>query len=40
VYPEFKDQVNIFSISIDPTDTKEVMQKLANDKGLTYPMSA
>jgi peroxiredoxin len=40
VYPDFKDQVNIISISIDATDTKEVIQKLADDKWLTYPMTA
>lgn len=38
VYPEYKDKVNFLSISIDPTDTAEVMSKLAEDKGLTYPI--
>lgn len=38
VYPEYKDRVNFISISIDPTDTTEVMSKLAEDKGLNYPL--
>jgi len=39
VYPEFKDSVNIFSVSIDASDTVEVMKNLAQKKNLTYPMT-
>lgn len=37
VYPDYKDELNLISISIDPTDTKEVMRKLAEKEGFTYP---
>lgn len=40
VYPEYKDKVNIVAISIDPTDDKEVMTKLAKEKGLNFPVVA
>jgi len=37
VYPEYKDKLNLIAIGIDPTDTKEVMTKLAEEKNFTYP---
>lgn len=39
LYPEYKDDVNFISISIDPTDTEEVISTLAQEEGLTYPMT-
>ena len=36
VYKTYKDRVNFVSISIDPTDTAEVLTKLANKHGLVY----
>lgn len=38
VYPEYKDRVNFVAISIDPTDDKEVMTKLAKEKNLDFPL--
>jgi peroxiredoxin len=38
VYPEYKDKVNFVAISIDPTDDKEVMTKLAEEKDLNFPL--
>lgn len=38
VYPEYKDKVNFVAISIDPTDNKEVMTKLAKEKNLDFPL--
>ena len=40
VYKTYKDRVNFISISIDPTDTNEVLTKLANKHGLVYPSVA
>ena len=37
VYPEYKDKLNLIAIGIDPTDTKEVMTKLAEEENFTYP---
>lgn len=37
MYQEYGDQVNIVSISIDPTDTADVLTELAQEEGLTYP---
>jgi len=37
LYPEYEDRLTIVSISIDPTDDLEVMTKLANDRGFTFP---
>lgn len=37
VYPEYKDKLNMVAISIDPSDTKEVMEKLAAEENFTYP---
>ncbi len=38
VYPEYKDRVNFVAISIDPTDDKKVMTKLAEEKNLDFPL--
>lgn len=38
VYKTYKDRVNFISISIDPTDTNEVLEKLATKHNLIYPM--
>lgn len=38
VYPEYKDKVNFVAISIDPTDDKEVMSKLAEENNLNFPI--
>jgi peroxiredoxin len=40
VYKTYKDRVNFLSISIDPTDTNEVLKNLANKHGLVYPSVA
>lgn len=37
LYPEYKDDLNFVSISIDPTDTKEVISNLVEEEGITYP---
>lgn len=37
-YQTHGDQVNFLSISIDPTDTAEVLEPLAEENNLTYPM--
>ncbi|HKK46406.1 MAG TPA: TlpA disulfide reductase family protein [Balneolaceae bacterium] len=39
VYPDYKDQLNFIAIGIDPTDTREVMTKLAKEKGFTFPLT-
>lgn len=38
VYPDYEDRVNFVAISIDPTDEKEVMTKLAKEKNLDFPL--
>lgn len=40
VYKTYNDRVNFVSISIDPTDTNEVLTKLAKKHGLVYPSVA
>lgn len=40
VYPEFQDRLTLVAISIDPTDTEEVMTALAQEKGFTFPSTA
>lgn len=40
VYPEYKDRLNFVSVSIDPTDDKQVMSKLAKEKGFEFPVAA
>ncbi|MEL7833102.1 TlpA disulfide reductase family protein [Fodinibius sp. Rm-B-1B1-1] len=37
VYPDYKDQLNFVAIGIDPTDTREVMVDLAEEKGFKFP---
>lgn len=37
LYPEYRDDLNFISISIDPTDTKEVISNLVEEEGITYP---
>jgi len=39
VYPEYKEKLNFIAIGIDPTDTREVMTKLAKEKGFTFPLT-
>jgi len=38
IYTNYKDKINLVAISIDPTDTKDVLTKLANDKNLIFPI--
>lgn len=40
VYPEYKDKLNFVAVSIDPTDDKQVMSKLAQEKGFEFPVAA
>lgn len=40
LYPEYKDRVNIIAIGIDPTDDTDVMRKLVEEKGITFPITA
>ena len=37
VYPDYKDKLNLIAIGIDPTDTKEVMTKLAKEENFQFP---
>lgn len=37
VYPEFEDRLTLVAISIDPTDTEEVMRDLAAEKDFRFP---
>ncbi len=37
VYPEYKDNLTLVAISIDPTDTEDVIRELAEEKGFTFP---
>lgn len=37
VYPEFKDDLTMVAISIDPTDTEDVIRKLSEEQGFTFP---
>lgn len=39
LYPEYKDRLNLVAISIDPTDDEEVMRKLAEEEGFTFPVT-
>lgn len=38
IYNEYNERVNIVAISIDPTDTTDVLTKLANEKNLIFPI--
>lgn len=40
VYPEYKDKLNFIAVSIDPTDDEQVMSKLAQEKGIKFPVAA
>ncbi len=40
LYPEYKDDLSLVAISIDPTDTEDVMKELAEEEGFTYPSTA
>lgn len=37
VYPEFEGDVTFVSISIDPTDTEQVIRELSEERGFTFP---
>lgn len=39
LYPEYKDRLNLVAIGIDPTDDEEVMRKLSDEKGFTFPIT-
>lgn len=39
LYPEYKDRLNLVAIGIDPTDDKEVMRKLSDEEGFTFPVT-
>ena len=39
VYPEYKDQLTLVAIGIDPTDDNETMRNLAKEKGFTFPVT-
>lgn len=36
LYPEYKDELNLVAIGIDPTDDEEVMRELAEEEGFTF----
>lgn len=38
VYPDYKDRVDFVAISIDPTDDKETISKLAEERSLNFPL--
>lgn len=40
VYPEFADKITMVAISIDPTDTDEVMRKLSEERNFSFPSTA
>ena len=40
VYPEYKGKLTLVAISIDPSDTEEVIKVLAGEKGFTFPVTA
>lgn len=39
LYPDYKDQLTLVAISIDPTDDEVVMRKLSKEKGFTFPVT-
>lgn len=39
LYPEYKDRLNLVAIGIDPTDDDEVMRKLSEEEGFTFPVT-
>jgi len=40
VYPEYEDRLTMVAISIDPTDTEDVIRKLSEERGFTFPSTA
>ncbi|MFU8811575.1 MAG: peroxiredoxin family protein [Balneolaceae bacterium] len=40
VYPEYADKLTMVAISIDPTDTDDVIRKLSEERGFTFPSTA
>ncbi len=40
VYPEYEDKLTLVAISIDPTDTEDVIRKLSEERGFTFPSTA
>lgn len=40
VYPEFEDRLTLVAISIDPTDTEDIMRELATNEGFLFPSTA
>lgn len=40
VYPEFEDRLTMVAISIDPTDTEEVIRKLSEERDFRFPSTA
>ena len=36
VYPEYQGVVDLVAVSVDPTDDRELLKKLAADKGFTF----
>lgn len=40
VYPEFEEKITMVAISIDPTDTEEVMRKLSEERNFLFPSTA
>ncbi len=40
VYPEFEDRITMVAISIDPTDTEEVIRKLSEERNFLFPSTA
>ncbi len=40
VYPEFEDRLTLVAISIDPTDTDDVMRNLSEEKKFRFPSTS
>lgn len=40
VYPEYEDRLTMVAISIDPTDTEDVIRKLSEERGFKFPSTA
>tara|TARA_R100001143_G_scaffold63450_1_gene70555 strand:- start:21098 stop:21673 length:576 start_codon:yes stop_codon:yes gene_type:complete len=40
VYPEFEDRLTLVAISIDPTDTEEVIRNLSEEKDFRFPSTS
>jgi peroxiredoxin len=40
VYPEFEDRLTMVAISIDPTDTEDVILKLSEERNFRFPSTA